>query len=97
VTCHTEGFSHFVTSMTAPVASAGAIWPGNDSHPLESAALSRRTRWADIADRRWTSRSPAVQLSLRNGKIATEAVVRYPGDRPPLREGFVFSDARDRA
>ena len=29
VTSYTEGFSHFVTSMTAPVASAaGAIWPG---------------------------------------------------------------------
>ena len=28
VTCYTEGFSHFVTSMTAPVLPAGAIWPG---------------------------------------------------------------------
>jgi hypothetical protein len=25
VTCHTEGFSHFVTSMTAPVASGWSV------------------------------------------------------------------------
>jgi hypothetical protein len=43
LTCYTEGSSHFVTSMTAPVASgwSGCGW---GLHPLESAALSRRTR-----------------------------------------------------
>jgi len=54
VTCYTEGFSHFVTSMTAPVASSWSDLAGWDSHPLESAALSRRTRKArkaTIADR----------------------------------------------
>src|SRR6476620_11973516 len=46
-----EGFSHFVTSMTAPIASG---WSGCrvGSHPLESAALSRRTPVADILDER---------------------------------------------
>ena len=39
---HSEGFSHFVTSIAAPVAPAGAV-AGWDLHPLESAALSRRT------------------------------------------------------
>src|SRR5271167_5067177 len=48
VTCYTEGFSHFVTSMTAPVASGWSDLAGWGSHPLESAALSRRTRRADI-------------------------------------------------
>src|SRR6202167_4441121 len=43
VTRYTEGFSHFVTSMTAPVASGWSDLAGWDSHPLESAALSRRT------------------------------------------------------
>src|SRR5713226_3941363 len=38
-----EGFSHFVTSMTAPVASVA----GWGLHPLESAAFSRRTPTAD--------------------------------------------------
>jgi hypothetical protein len=52
VTCYTEGFSHFVTSMTAPVASGWSDLAGWGLHPLESAALSRRTREADIADRR---------------------------------------------
>src|SRR5580693_10159968 len=28
VTSYTEGFSHFVTSMTAPVASGWSVWPG---------------------------------------------------------------------
>jgi hypothetical protein len=47
VTCYTEGFSHFVTSMTAPVASGWSVWWG--LRPLESAALSRRTREAAVA------------------------------------------------
>jgi len=34
-----EGFSHFVTSMTAPVASGGSEFAGWGLHPLESAAL----------------------------------------------------------
>jgi hypothetical protein len=51
VTCYTEGFSHFVTSMTAPVASGWSDLAGWGLHPLESAALSRRTRRADIRSR----------------------------------------------
>src|SRR6266568_6343295 len=42
-----EGFSHFVTSMTAPLLPAGAI-AGWDFHPLESAAFARRTPTTDI-------------------------------------------------
>jgi hypothetical protein len=38
-----EGFSLFVSSMTAPVASGWSAFAGWDLHPLESAALSRRT------------------------------------------------------
>ncbi len=34
-----EGFSHFVTSMTAPIASGGSEFTGWGLHPLESAAL----------------------------------------------------------
>src|SRR5882757_2255959 len=37
----TEGFSHFVSSMTAPVASGWTV-AGWDLHPLENAAFSRR-------------------------------------------------------
>ena len=43
-----EGFSHFVTSMTAPIAFRLERIAGWDLHPLESAALSRRTPEADI-------------------------------------------------
>jgi hypothetical protein len=43
-----EGFSHFVTSMTAPIASGWSEFAGWDLHPLESAAFTRRTPMADI-------------------------------------------------
>jgi hypothetical protein len=42
-----EGFSHFVTSIAAPAASGWSV-AGWDYHPLESAALSRRTPMAGI-------------------------------------------------
>ena len=38
-----EGFSHFVTSMTAPVASGWSEFAGWGLHTLKSAAFSRRT------------------------------------------------------
>ena len=38
-----EGFRHFVASMPAPVASGWSDFAGWASHPLESAAFSRRT------------------------------------------------------
>ncbi len=44
-----EGFSYFVTSITAPIASGWSEIAGWDSHPLENAALARRTPTADIA------------------------------------------------
>src|ERR1700751_399216 len=34
-----EGFSHFVTSVAAPVASGWSVSPGWGFHPLESAAF----------------------------------------------------------
>src|SRR5918996_1698118 len=43
-----EGFSHFVTSMTAPIASGGSEFAGWGLHPLESAALPRRTPISDF-------------------------------------------------
>src|SRR5215813_5779920 len=43
-----EGFSHFVTSIAAPVASGWSGCRVGTYTPLESAALSRRTGRADI-------------------------------------------------
>ena len=43
-----EGFSYFVTSITAPIASGWSEIAGWDSHPLENAAFARRTPRADI-------------------------------------------------
>jgi hypothetical protein len=72
VTCYTEGFSHFVTSMTAPVASGWSDLAGWGLHPLESAALSRRTREADVADHGcrcldWAESGPAWVASGKAG------------------------------
>ena len=71
VTCYTEGFSHFVSSMTAPVASG---WSGCrvGLAPLESAAFSRRTREADTADRggvcrSWAESTPTEVTSGKTG------------------------------
>src|SRR4029077_14683329 len=46
----TRGFRHFVSSMPAPVASGGSDFAGWASHPLESAALARRTPIAGIVE-----------------------------------------------
>jgi hypothetical protein len=43
-----EGFSHFVTSMTAPIASGWSEVAGWALHPLESAALARRTPFPEV-------------------------------------------------
>jgi hypothetical protein len=44
-----EGFSHFVTSMTAAIASGWSEFAGWGLHPLESAAFARRTPKTDIS------------------------------------------------
>ena len=49
MTLCTRGFSHFVTSMTAPIASGRSEIAGWDSHPLRNAALSRRTHRAVVS------------------------------------------------
>ena len=61
---HSEGFSYFVTSIAAPVASGWSV-AGWDLHPLESAALSRRTPVADVC------------YCLRGS--AHRILVRFPG------------------
>ena len=43
-----EGFSHFVTSMTAPIASGWSKIAGWDLHPLRNAAFARRTPKEDL-------------------------------------------------
>ncbi len=61
VTLYTEGFSHFVTSITAPVASGWSTLAGWDSHPLESATFhgARRTRVVKL-ERHLAALSPVV-------------------------------------
>jgi hypothetical protein len=48
MTLYTRGFSHFVTSMTAPIASGWSNIAGWDLHPLRNAAFARRTPSADV-------------------------------------------------
>jgi hypothetical protein len=54
-----EGFGHFVTSMPAPTASGWSDVAGRVSHPLESAALSRRTPFVAI---RTTLNDPSAAI-----------------------------------
>jgi len=64
-----EGFSYFVTSIAAPVAAGwSGCWVGL-APPLESAALSRRTRRADIEH----SRSLLSQNALGRSHDLNEA------------------------
>jgi hypothetical protein len=54
VTLLPEGFSHFVTSMTAPVASGGSEFAGWGLHHWKAPPLARLTRPSitrDFADR----------------------------------------------
>jgi hypothetical protein len=53
MTLYIRGFSHFVTSMTAPIASGWSEIAGWDSHPLENAAFARRTPNPVIRNRLW--------------------------------------------
>src|SRR5258707_638495 len=80
-----EGFSHFVTSMTAPIASgwSGAGW---GSHPLESAAFARRTPTEDIRPFR-RLRSILLYFSL-------SVPVVFAGVVDPVSAGYVASLAR---
>src|SRR3954447_12978666 len=75
----TRGFSHFVTSMTAPVASGGGV-AGWDLHPLESAAFPRRT--PQSGHRRIAASWPSELLDYLVG-----AQQECFGDRQPERLG----------
>ena len=44
MTLYTGGFSRFVTSTTAPIATGWSDLAGRDSHPLRNRAFARRTK-----------------------------------------------------
>jgi hypothetical protein len=50
VTRYIEGFSHFATSMTAPIASGWSELPGGICTHWENAAFARRTPFPAIQD-----------------------------------------------
>ena len=45
MTLYTGGFSRFVTSTTAPIATGWSDLAGRDSHPLRNRAFARRTNY----------------------------------------------------
>jgi hypothetical protein len=73
----------FVTSMTAPVASGWSDLAGWGLHPLESAALSRRTRLADVADSGRSSWGKAVNRVERYRTAAARRAVPTFGSPSP--------------
>src|SRR5260370_32770675 len=44
MTLYTGGFSRFVASAAAPIATGGSDLAGRDSHPLRNRAFARRTK-----------------------------------------------------
>jgi len=66
MTRYIRGFSHFVTSMTAPIASGWSNIAGWVSHPLENAAFARRTP------------NPVLEGKSLNGRKAVEAGRSHP-------------------
>jgi len=60
MTRYIRGFSHFVTSMTAPIASGWSKIAGWDLHPLGNAAFARRTPIPVIL-RDGNTRKPDIQ------------------------------------
>jgi hypothetical protein len=56
-----EGFSHFVTSMTASIASGWSVYRVGFA-PLESAAFARRTPTTDITKQGLTSRKSRERM-----------------------------------
>ena len=77
VTCYTEGFSHFVTSMTAPVASGWSVSPGGacthwKAPPCHGAHVKRTLRIAALTSRLvLIVKSPQFERSARAIAFAT--------------------------
>jgi hypothetical protein len=91
-----EGFGHFVTSMPAPSTSSGSDFGGRASHPLESAALSRRTPFIAVRgvtpdDRYWLAAAALLMFSTSSfaggdvdaGKIVANCILPDL-DLPPI-------------
>jgi len=65
MTLYTRGFSHFVTSMTAPIASGWSKIAGWDSHPLRNAAFARRTPVSVIQQQEYFVKADIERLRNR--------------------------------
>ena len=92
VTCYTEGFSHFVTSMTAPVASGWSVSPGGarthwKAPPFTAHTLCRPS-WSmpALARGRRASDSASPSLGPGNGILRNETgggfEAQNAGERP---------------
>src|ERR1700674_4253002 len=81
VTSYPEGFSHFVTSMTAPVASGWSVWPGGAC-----------THWKAPPSHGAHVKRP-LQGRLGHSDADAELGLRAPGPRSaPAEAGHVRSD-----
>src|SRR5271163_1264371 len=75
-----RGFRHFVSSMPAPVASGWSDFAGWALHPLESAALSRRTPETDLASATERAIQAAREGSSPEGRpLDTRAAISATG------------------
>ena len=73
-----RGFSYFVTSITAPIASGRSKIAGWDSHPLENAAFARRTPIVAVHAQQFVpTLSARTGSSAPNENAPEEAVITY--------------------
>ena len=89
VTSYTEGFSHFVTSMTAPVASGWAIWPGGACTHWKAPPSHGARKWRPFETARQTGQIPGKENPDRSANRASCAAItiktvwsRAPAGKP---------------
>src|SRR6202162_2365969 len=96
VTSYTEGFSHFVTSMTAPVASGWSGWPGGarthwKAPPCHGAHGKRAFPNPSGRPRDWGKARPVARASQAiNFPLAERKAGQRVGQWRACRLGTVF-------
>ncbi|MDX6458612.1 MAG: hypothetical protein QOE55_2309, partial [Acidobacteriaceae bacterium] len=85
MTLYTGGFSRFVTSTTAPIATGRSDLAGRDSHPLRNRAFARRTKNRTIRSVAQTYRQRRVN---RNRVLQRQNADIWPGEADLQKRSF---------
>ena len=71
VTCYPEGFSHFVTSMTAPVASGWSVSPGGTCTHWKAPPFTAHARSGRPS---WSSRQSGTSSGHSDGQVVVHRI-----------------------